>query len=208
MFENVGKRIKEIAKLLFAIGVVLSVLLFIVMLILAIPNFDYGDEALGVVFLLIGIFSIIIGPVISWLSVLLLYAFGELVQKTCNLEKTFCEDSTVANEDDGPKWLSFKLPNIKKEISEPKAKKCKYCGKKVELSVERCDCGCIAFDSVYAEDANGGNVIEEVKEIKCEVCGSICDKVTCAKITDKMGIRYRNLCDACIEKYNAIPKNT
>ena len=29
---------------------------------------------------------------------------------------------------------------------------------------------------------------------------------TYAKITDDMGVRYRNLCDACIEIYNATPE--
>ena len=38
---------------------------------------------------------------------------------------------------------------------------------------------------------------------KCEMCGHICDKTTAAKIEDEMGVRYRNLCDACMEIYNA-----
>jgi hypothetical protein len=40
---------------------------------------------------------------------------------------------------------------------------------------------------------------------KCEMCGHICDKTTAAKIEDDMGVRYRNLCDACMEIYNATP---
>lgn len=42
-------------------------------------------------------------------------------------------------------------------------------------------------------------------ESKCEMCGHICDKTTAAKIEDDMGVRYRNLCDACMEIYNATP---
>lgn len=40
---------------------------------------------------------------------------------------------------------------------------------------------------------------------KCEMCGHVCDKTTAAKIEDDMGVRYRNLCDACMEIYNATP---
>ena len=40
---------------------------------------------------------------------------------------------------------------------------------------------------------------------KCEMCGHICDKITPSKIKDDMGVRYRNLCDACMEIYNAPP---
>jgi ribosomal protein L40E len=42
-------------------------------------------------------------------------------------------------------------------------------------------------------------------ENKCEMCGHVCDKTTAAKIEDDMGVRYRNLCDACMEIYNTTP---
>ncbi len=29
-------------------------------------------------------------------------------------------------------------------------KKCKYCGKKVSSSIERCECGCLAFDEIVS----------------------------------------------------------
>ncbi len=44
------------------------------------------------------------------------------------------------------------------------------------------------------------------KEYKCDMCEHSVEKVTYAKITDDMGVRYRNLCDACIEIYNATPE--
>ena len=74
--------------------------------------------------------------------------------------------------------------NIKeKEIS---TKKCSYCGKKVPLSVERCDCGCIAFERQ-----------------KCDMCDKESEKLTYAKFRDENGLRYRNLCDDCMVKFNA-----
>lgn len=52
------------------------------------------------------------------------------------------------------------------------------------------------------------NNIEESakKEYKCDMCEHSFEKVTYAKITDDMGVMYRNLCDACIEIYNATPE--
>ena len=41
---------------------------------------------------------------------------------------------------------------------------------------------------------------------KCEMCDHLCEKVTYSKLIGDMGIRYRNLCDACIEIYNAVPE--
>lgn len=44
------------------------------------------------------------------------------------------------------------------------------------------------------------------KEYKCDMCEHSFEKVTYTKIIDDMGVRYRNLCDACIEIYNATPE--
>ncbi len=41
---------------------------------------------------------------------------------------------------------------------------------------------------------------------RCEMCDHFCEKVTYSKIVDDMGTRYRNLCNACIEIYNAVPE--
>ena len=41
---------------------------------------------------------------------------------------------------------------------------------------------------------------------KCDMCEHYVDKVTYSKITDDMGVRYRNLCDACMEIHNATPE--
>lgn len=42
---------------------------------------------------------------------------------------------------------------------------------------------------------------------KCEMCGHVCEKTTSVKIEDDMGAGYRNLCDACMEIYDAIIPN-
>ena len=44
------------------------------------------------------------------------------------------------------------------------------------------------------------------KEEKCEICDEYFEHLTYCKIKDDMGTRYRNICDECIQKYNAIQK--
>jgi len=43
----------------------------------------------------------------------------------------------------------------------------------------------------------------QTAEYKCDNCDKICEKTTYAEIRDEMGVRYRRLCDDCLEKLNA-----
>ena len=52
-----------------------------------------------------------------------------------------------------------------------------------------------------------GNLVKESTEepvgLKCELCDEYFEHLTYCKIKDDFGARYRNICDGCIEKYNA-----
>ncbi len=54
----------------------------------------------------------------------------------------------------------------------------------------------------YEEEANAEN---QTISFKCDMCGCESEKITYAKIDDDMGTRYRNVCDKCMEQYNATP---
>ncbi len=75
MFENIGKKIKALCKIAF---IVFSILSFIIGLVVGVPLMESGDEA-GV----LGFFLIILigggGMLFSYLLVMVLYGFGELV---------------------------------------------------------------------------------------------------------------------------------
>ncbi len=53
------------------------------------------------------------------------------------------ENEIVLENDD-----SNNVTNIKDNVFNGKIKACKYCGKKVSASTERCECGCIAFENI------------------------------------------------------------
>ena len=73
MFENIGEKIKGLAKVICVIGIIISVIFGL--------YFLAGEEnPAGVIFMLIG-------PIASWASTLVLYGFGELIDRTTEISK-------------------------------------------------------------------------------------------------------------------------
>ena len=74
MFDNIGEKIKTLAKVLCWVGIGLSV-------IIGINVLDYSASK--------GLLIIVIGSLISWVSSFFSYGFGELITKeTENAERT------------------------------------------------------------------------------------------------------------------------
>lgn len=88
MFRNPGGKIKSYAKVLFWIGVVISIIIGVIELgssfVAAAYSYQgsFGTILLGI---LGGILTVAIGTLISWLAVLTLYAFGTLVENSDEL---------------------------------------------------------------------------------------------------------------------------
>lgn len=81
MFDNIGKKIKGLAKFFFALGVIVTV-------IAGISNIALGaDSWEGEYLIAIGIIYIVLGPIIAWAASFVLYGFGELIDKTCDIER-------------------------------------------------------------------------------------------------------------------------
>ena len=85
MFRNPGGKIKSYAKVLFWIGVVISIIIGVIEIgssfVAAAYSYQgsFGTILLGI---LGGILTVAIGTLISWLAVLTLYAFGTLVENS------------------------------------------------------------------------------------------------------------------------------
>ena len=95
MFENVGQKIKDLAKICYTIGVLISVFIGIWACIVLYNLLEDIVLALFSAGLVVGV-----GIFFSWLSILLLYAFGDLVLNTskicaklCSAENTLSSDS-------------------------------------------------------------------------------------------------------------------
>ena len=78
MYNNIGKKIKTLATVMSVILIIGYVIGAIAVLV----EFD-GDEE-GIV---IGCLIMLLGPLFAWLSGFMLYGFGELVDKTCDIER-------------------------------------------------------------------------------------------------------------------------
>ncbi len=79
MYDNIGGKLKALAKIQFLILTVASATVGIVMLV--------SEMALGLLFL----FGV---PVVAWVASWLLYGFGELVEKVCHIEGKLCNGVT------------------------------------------------------------------------------------------------------------------
>lgn len=88
MFRNPGGKIKSYAKVLFWIGVVISIIIGVIEIGSSFVAAAYSYQGsfdtilLGIIG---GILTVAIGTLISWLAVLTLYAFGTLVENSDEL---------------------------------------------------------------------------------------------------------------------------
>lgn len=76
MFDEVGKKIKLMVKVFFWLESTASIIVGIVMIVIAANEKSYGRVST-----IMGLGCLVIGPLIAWLSSLILYGFGELVDK-------------------------------------------------------------------------------------------------------------------------------
>ena len=74
MFNNPGKKIQTLCKIVFWLIVIAAIIIGIAMMIMSANNGNFG------IGLLLGIVIIGAGILIAWLDVLVLFAFGKLVE--------------------------------------------------------------------------------------------------------------------------------
>ena len=77
MFDNIGKKIKTLAKVICGIGIVASIIVAIIMFIIS--SMSYLQSVL---FGWLGIIILLLGPLFSWIGCFLLYGFGELIDNS------------------------------------------------------------------------------------------------------------------------------
>ena len=90
MFDNIGVKMQKLAKLVFGLSFGCSILLGIELILLAIIYF----ETLWFL-LLIAPIVVLLGLAISWLSVMQLYAFGQVVEDVHAMRNEECPCTEV-----------------------------------------------------------------------------------------------------------------
>ncbi len=75
MYDNIGSKIKGLAKAIFIVEAIAIVIAGIVIM--------FADEDL----IPIGFLMLILGPIVAWVFSCLLYGFGELIDKACDIAR-------------------------------------------------------------------------------------------------------------------------
>ena len=114
MFENAGKKIKKVAAGYFVVALIVGIVVGIVLSIVGLDRYD-GDTLIWV-----GACMTIGAPILAWLSALLMYGFGEIV------------DTAILNRN--PQSVGVDVPTI--DSSKPVNWCCPRCGKPLTMSEE------------------------------------------------------------------------
>ena len=75
MYDNIGGKIKGLAKASFIVAAIAEVITGIALMA--------ADEDL----ILYGLLVLVVGPIVAWVSSWLLYGFGELIDKASDIER-------------------------------------------------------------------------------------------------------------------------
>lgn len=92
MFDNVGGTLKGLAKIICWLGIILFVIFGLV---------QCADEYADDEDMTAGFLTSTVGSVVSWLSSLGLYAFGELVERVSSIDEKLGANKAKADSDEG-----------------------------------------------------------------------------------------------------------
>lgn len=105
MYDNIGSKIKIVAQILFVLGVIGSIIFGFVIC--------FGSEDFNA----IGFLYILLGGLISWLSTLLMYGFGELIERVCSIDKKPPTDTSprIVNKQENSATIKMPITDITNE---------------------------------------------------------------------------------------------
>lgn len=186
MFRNPGGKIKSYAKVLFWIGVVISIIIGVIEIgssfVAAAYSYhgSFGTILLGI---LGGVLTVAIGTLISWLAVLTLYAFGTLVENSDELVRLnggIPSGDKTAEKIEVPEKMHQTLHNIQtepvvkatpeKQTEEPVEEVKEEPAEVVDAPVEE------TAPAVEETPAQEDTAVTEVNEKVCPNCGEHAEK--------------------------------
>ncbi len=155
MYDNIGSKIKIVAKVLCWLGIILTIIMAIILFVNG--NYVPGAYISGVIYL-------IFGPLFSWIGSLFIYGFGELIERAKNIENKI----NVASQD---KALNGSF-NADSNESTLFGWKC-VCGRMNPIMADTCICG----RNKYGNQENG--VQQKTEEAKKPVLETDSEMVVC-----------------------------
>ena len=85
MFNNIGGKIKGLAKFICWVGIIASIIFGIIIIASATKSFG-GYRYTDTRTIILGVITIVAGSIISWIGSFVLYGFGELVENSSTIK--------------------------------------------------------------------------------------------------------------------------
>lgn len=208
MFDNIGRKIKNLAVITCVLEIIASIIIGIILI-------ESGDDDA-----IIGITTILAGPFAAWISSFFVYGFGQLIENSDILVAMHSSDSAKHNsaEEDTEEDTGFITQNLR-EITKnnPTAAKCNppaatnnasNLNKNIECNEWECSCG----NKNNTIICKCGNTILDCTVWKCD-CGNVWYNNTticsCGRsIFDKLPVEFSdNLCPNCGKHLGEKTKN-
>ncbi len=156
MFDNIGKKIKTLAKTICYIGIAACIIAAIAIFAIA-SDMMYGAETL----MGIGFAVLIVGPLVFWIGSFSLYGFGELIDNSQEIKEKLCgtekqKQKNVVNQETANDYkeslefspkkknencLKVSVPEIVSEEMQEGMKQCPSCGRVLPSDQAVCKCG-------------------------------------------------------------------
>ena len=89
MFDNIGKKIKILVTVMVIISSIVSILFGLGLVL---------EEKSTTSVRLVGLSIVILGPLFSWISGFMMYAFGEITEKICSIEESINKKESQPSE--------------------------------------------------------------------------------------------------------------
>ena len=146
MFENIGEKIKGLAKVICVIGIVFSVI--------------YGLDIMmeGKDFVMTGLITAIVGSVISWISSFFTYGFGTLISNSEKIARNI--ESIDSYSEEMVKRNNQNKESNEKVKEEKKNENAKMTEEKIEIKCPSC-----GIDLAYNKD-----FLKDKDKIECPMC--------------------------------------
>lgn len=145
MFTNIGGKLKGVAKIVFWIGVIGSIILGVCVMFWRniVPVVSWYGYHTGITFgsFLCGLLVMVLGIFCSWLSVIRLYAYGVIVENT---DKLVAKAGETPSGEIPAKDMSFKdiAADVSSTVKGPQTKICPSCHSEIPANAQYCPrCG-------------------------------------------------------------------
>lgn len=166
-YKNAGRKIQLVAKAIFVTFSIISVILAIIFF-----NQSSNTYTLEGVYILLGIICLIGGPLLSWISSLMVYGFGDLVDNSRRIADKLSPESAKAEKPAATAALTAPEPSAPSAVTPQ-----------------------------IAPDTDERDFFSAATYGKCQICGEEHIPVLECKVLFDEDTLYRKVCINCKEKF-------